>query len=160
MLLDAWLASSPARVAIWARTTVCAQPYTCHHLDWGNSNVILCVVTSRTAKSSTQGATQHVMHCETPPGKASIGCNKVHHLCDIAHREWHPPYCYAKHVLAGETLPPTNVHSTFMPQAGATIVLLNLHAWNYPSEPSTALTKSLGDPATCSLRRCVNHPIS
>jgi len=51
------------------------------------------------------------MRCETPPGKASIGCNKVHHLCDIARRKWHPPYCYATHVLAGETLPPTNVHS-------------------------------------------------
>ena len=51
------------------------------------------------------------MRCETPPDKASIGCNKVHHLCDIARREWHPPYCYAMHVLAGETLPPTNVHS-------------------------------------------------
>jgi len=51
------------------------------------------------------------MRCETPPDKASIGCNKVHHLCDIAHCEWHPPCCYAMHVLAGETLPPTNVHS-------------------------------------------------
>jgi len=111
MLLDAWLTSSPARVAIWAGTVGSAHPYMCHHLDWGNSNVILCVVTSRTAKSLTQGATQHVMRCETPPVKASIGCKKVHHLCDIAHREWHLPYCYAMHVLAGETLPPTNVHS-------------------------------------------------
>jgi len=33
-----------------------------------------------------------------------------------------------------------------MPQAGATIVLLNLHAWNYPSKPSTALTKFAGRP--------------
>ena len=31
-----------------------------------------------------------------------------------------------------------------MPHAGATIVLLNLHAWNYPSEPSTALAKFTG----------------
>jgi len=83
------------------------------------------------------------MHCETPPDEASIGCNKVHHLCDIARRKWHPPYCYAMHVPVGETLPPTNVHSgnpvadeqgvppthsTFMPHAGATIVLLDLHA--------------------------------
>ena len=51
------------------------------------------------------------MRCETPPDKASIGCNKVHHLCDIARCKWHPPYCYAMHVLVGETLPPTNVHS-------------------------------------------------
>ena len=41
-----------------------------------------------------------------------------------------------------KVFPPT--HSTFMPHAGATIVLLNLHAWNYPSEPSTALTKFAG----------------
>ena len=31
-----------------------------------------------------------------------------------------------------------------MPHAGATIVLLNLRAWNYPSEPSTTLTKFTG----------------
>jgi len=102
-----------------------------------------CVVTSRTTKSSTQGVTQHAMRCETPPNEASIRCNKVHHLCDIARRKWHPPYCYAMHVSAGETLPPTNVHSGnpvaneqgvppnplgLMPHAGETIVLFNLHA--------------------------------
>ena len=43
-----------------------------------------------------------------------------------------------------KVFPPT--HSTFMPHVGATIVLLNLHAWNYPSEPSTALTKFAGRP--------------
>jgi len=63
------------------------------------------------------------------------------------------------HVPAGETLPPTNVHSGnpvvneqgvppnllgLMPHAGATIVLLNLHALNYPFELSTALTKFTG----------------
>ena len=41
-----------------------------------------------------------------------------------------------------KVFPPT--HSTFMPYAGATIVLLNLHAWNYPSEPSAALAKFTG----------------
>jgi len=50
------------------------------------------------------------MRCETPPDKVSIGCNKVHHLYDIARREWHPSYCYAMQVLDVETLPPTNVH--------------------------------------------------
>ena len=35
----------------------------------------------------------------------------MHHLCDIACRKWHLAYCYAMHVLAEETLPPTNVHS-------------------------------------------------
>ena len=51
------------------------------------------------------------MRCETSPDKASIGCNKMHHLCDIARRKRHPSYCYAVNVLAGETLPPTNIHS-------------------------------------------------
>ena len=40
MLLDAWFASSPARVAIWAGIAGSDQPYTCHHLSWGNSSVI------------------------------------------------------------------------------------------------------------------------
>ena len=30
---DAWLASSPARVIIWAGVSGSAQPYTCHHLS-------------------------------------------------------------------------------------------------------------------------------
>ena len=43
--LDAWLASNPARIIIWVRVTgasfICSiQPYTCHHLGWGNLSVI------------------------------------------------------------------------------------------------------------------------
>ena len=38
--------------------------------------------------------------------------------------------------------PPT--HSSFTPHAGVTVVLLNLHAWTYSSEPPTALTKFTG----------------
>jgi len=83
------------------------------------------------------------MRCETPPDKASIGCNKVHHLCDTARRKRHLSYCCAVHVLTRETLPTTNVHYgnpiadeqgvppnplDLHPHAGATIVLLNLHA--------------------------------
>jgi len=30
---DAWLASNPARVAIWARVAGSTQPYTCHHMS-------------------------------------------------------------------------------------------------------------------------------
>ena len=75
MLLDAWLASSPARVAVWAGIAGSAEPYICHHLSQGNSSVIFipiqpytcrhlgwrqleryfCVVTSRAAKLSAQG---------------------------------------------------------------------------------------------------------
>ena len=40
MLLDAWLASNPARVAMWAGIAGDTQPYTCHHLSQGNSSVI------------------------------------------------------------------------------------------------------------------------
>ena len=43
-----------------------------------------------------------------------------------------------------KVFPPT--HSTFMPHAGATNILLNLHAWNYSSEPPTILTKFTGKP--------------
>jgi len=83
------------------------------------------------------------MRCETSPDKASIGCNKVHHLCDIARRKCHLLYCYAMHALAEETLPPTNVPSrnpvadeqsvpfnplSLQAHAGATVILLNLHA--------------------------------
>ena len=83
----------------------------------------------------------------------------MHHLCDIACRKWHLPYCYAMHVLAKETFPPTNVHSgnpvadgqdvpfnphDLTPHAGATTILLNLHVWTYFSELPAALTKLTG----------------
>jgi len=38
--LDAWLASHPARVIIWAGVTGNTQPYTCHHLSQDNLSVI------------------------------------------------------------------------------------------------------------------------
>jgi len=33
LALDAWLASNPARVTIWAGVAGSTQPYTCHHLS-------------------------------------------------------------------------------------------------------------------------------
>ena len=58
--------------------------------------------------------------------------------------------------LMCKVFPPT--HSTFMPQTAATIVLLNLHAWNYPSEPSTALTKFAGRPGDMLLMAVCKPP--
>ena len=83
------------------------------------------------------------MRCETPPDKASIGCNKVHHLYDIARREWHPPYCDAMHVLAGETLPPTNVHSgnPFADVQGVSPNPLDFHAPSWCHYRLTELTR-------------------
>ena len=55
--------------------------------------------------------------------------------------------------LMGNLFPST--HSAFTPHAGAIVILLNLHAWDYPSEPLivlTELTRRSGDVllvATC-----------
>ena len=38
-VLDAWLASKPARVIIWAGVAGSTQSYTCHHLGGDNSSV-------------------------------------------------------------------------------------------------------------------------
>ena len=83
------------------------------------------------------------MCCETSPDKASIGCNKVHHLYDITRRKCHLPYCYAMHALAEETLPPTNVPSG-NPVADEQSVPLNplsLHAPCWRNSHLTELTR-------------------
>jgi len=59
--------------------------------------------------------------------------------------------------LMSEVFPPT--HSTFTPHAGATIVLLNLHVWNYSSKPPTVLTKFTGRPDDVLLVAMSDHLI-
>ena len=64
-----------------------------------------------------------------------------------AYSSWEKPYHQRMSTqgilsLMSKVFPLT--HSTFMPHAGATIILLNLHAWNYSSEPPTALTRFTG----------------
>ena len=83
------------------------------------------------------------MRCETPPDKASIGCNKVHHLCDTARRKRHLSYCCAVHVLAEETLPPTNVHSgnPVADEQGVPPSPLDLHAPCWCHNRLTELTR-------------------
>ena len=110
---------------------------------FGQLERYFCVITSRTAKSYTQGAREHTVRCETLPDKASIRCSKVHHLCDIARRKWRPPYCYAVHVLAGETLPPTNVHSgsPVADEQGVPPNPLDLHAHCWRNKHLTELTR-------------------
>ena len=83
------------------------------------------------------------MRCETSPDKASIGCNKVHHLCDIARRKCHLPYCYAMRALAEETLPPTNVPSgnPVTDEQSVPFNPLSLHAPCWRNSHLTELTR-------------------
>jgi len=83
------------------------------------------------------------MRCETSPDKASIGCNKVHHLCDIARRKRHLSYSCIVRVLAGETLPPTNFHpgNPVVDEQGVPPNPLDLHAPCWRNNHLTELTR-------------------
>jgi len=49
-------------------------------------------------------------------------------------------------------------HSTFMPHAGATLILLNLLAWNYSSESPAAFTKFTGTCGDVLIAAMSDHP--
>jgi len=59
--------------------------------------------------------------------------------------------------LVSKAFPPA--YSTFMPHDGATIILLNLLAWNYSSVPPTAYSRFTGRSGDVPLVAMSDHPI-